>query len=295
MSRDRNHRGNRRKRSPPARGQSQDRSKRGPASEWARSPGGSSARDDSAAAEERAENHYMVRVGDRFDGGQLEVVRELGKGTFGRVVEMSERGSGALCAVKVVRAVSKYRDEAQVEADILREVQARLPSDSAVPICRLHRTFTERGHFCIRGNPTLALLTTSGSSLYDVLRRRRRQLEVGGGRSGVGAYFSLPRVAAIGADCFLALRSEAHVRSQPRLRDVLFGPREARRGGGGEDEPPGGARELQRLYELLLGCLEPLAGWSPMPQPMPQPGRRRETAQRRHGRWSRRQRPLQLL
>ena len=29
-------------------------------------------------------------------------------------------------------------------------------------------------------------------------------------------------------------RSEAHVRSQPRLRDVLFGPREARRGGGGE-------------------------------------------------------------
>ena len=56
-----------------------------------------------------------------------------------------------------------------------------------------------------RGNPTLALLTTSGSSLYDVLRRRRRQLEVGGGRSGVGAYFSLPRVAAIGADCFLAL------------------------------------------------------------------------------------------
>ena len=149
MSRDRNHRGNRRKRSPPARGQSQDRSKRGPASEWALSPGGSSARDDSAAAEERAENHYMVRVGDRFDGGQLEVVRELGKGTFGRVVEMSERGSGALCAVKVVRAVSKYRDEAQVEADILREVQARLPSDSAVPICRLHRTFTERGHFCI--------------------------------------------------------------------------------------------------------------------------------------------------
>mmetsp|Transcript_33144 Transcript_33144/g.104293 ORF Transcript_33144/g.104293 Transcript_33144/m.104293 type:complete len:149 (+) Transcript_33144:3-449(+) len=51
-------------------------------------------------------------------------------------------------------------------------------------------------------------------------------------------------------------RSEAHVRSQPRLRDVLYGLREARRGGGGEDEPPGGARELQRLYELLLGCLE---------------------------------------
>ena len=63
--------------------------------------------DDSEAAEERAEHHYMLRVGDEFDKGRYSVVGQLGKGTFGRVVEMFDTQEKSAVAVKVVRAVEK--------------------------------------------------------------------------------------------------------------------------------------------------------------------------------------------
>ena len=64
--------------------------------------------EDSEAAEERAEHHYIMHVGDEFDKGRYTVVRQLGKGTFGRVVEMWDTASKRTVAVKVVRAVEKY-------------------------------------------------------------------------------------------------------------------------------------------------------------------------------------------
>ena len=67
-------------------------------------PGSSS--DDSEAAEERAEHHYMLRVDDEFDKG-VYTAMQLGKGTFGRVVEMWDTVDKAAIAVKVVRAVEK--------------------------------------------------------------------------------------------------------------------------------------------------------------------------------------------
>ena len=63
--------------------------------------------DDSEAAEERSEHHYMLRVGDEFDHGRYTVVQQLGKGTFGRVVEMWDKTEKTAVAVKVVRAVEK--------------------------------------------------------------------------------------------------------------------------------------------------------------------------------------------
>ena len=68
-------------------------------------PGSSS--DDSEAAEERAEHHYMLRVDDEFDKGRYTVTMQLGKGTFGRVVEMVDTATGRPVAVKVVRAIDK--------------------------------------------------------------------------------------------------------------------------------------------------------------------------------------------
>ena len=41
-----------------------------------------------AQEEQRAERHYIMRVDDRFDGDRYRVIKQLGKGTFGRVVEM---------------------------------------------------------------------------------------------------------------------------------------------------------------------------------------------------------------
>ena len=78
-------------------------------------------------------------------GGRYRVVCELGRGTFGRVVECYdvERGDSALervglggwrgtfrpktsglYAVKVIRNVAKYVEDATIEADILRQINA---------------------------------------------------------------------------------------------------------------------------------------------------------------------------
>lgn len=70
-------------------------------------PGRSWSSDDSEAAEERAEHHYIMRTGDHFDKGRYSVVAQLGKGTFGRVVEMWDTAEKRAVAVKVIRAVEK--------------------------------------------------------------------------------------------------------------------------------------------------------------------------------------------
>lgn len=69
--------------------------------------GGGCSSDDSEAADERAENHYMLKTGDEFDKGRYTVQTQLGKGTFGRVVEMFDNVEKRSSAVKVVRAVEK--------------------------------------------------------------------------------------------------------------------------------------------------------------------------------------------
>jgi dual-specificity kinase len=192
---------NRKRSSPPGRGRSPPAKRRGGGG--VASDGGSSSCDKATEEEERAERHYMVRIGDKFDDGRYTVRAELGKGTFGRVVEMWDEKMRITVAVKVVRSISKYRDEAKIEAEILREVQDRIPDAGAgglraVPICRLLGTFVHRGHYCLA-------LEKLGSSLYDTLRRRRRRLQAAGSKEGVGQFFSLRRIQAIAADCFAAL------------------------------------------------------------------------------------------
>ena len=82
---------------------------------------------DSEERQERSERHYMLRVGDEFDGGRYRVVSQLGKGTFGRVVEMVDTATGRPVAVKVVRAIDKYAREAEIECELLQRVLSSLP------------------------------------------------------------------------------------------------------------------------------------------------------------------------
>ena len=142
----------------------------------------------SSADEERRERHYMVRSGDEFDGRYC-VKRELGKGTFGRVVEMFDKQEQRTVAVKVceavpnvamreehpsssqvVRAIEKYKHEAEIEANIIFTLQRMLPREHNFPIVRLQRCFDERGHYCL-------VLDPMGPSLYHRLRDIRHMLD----------------------------------------------------------------------------------------------------------------------
>ncbi len=166
--------------------------------------------DDSIAAEERAEYHYMLRKGDEFDKARYVVTRQLGKGTFGRVVEMWDAVEKRAIAVKVVRAVEKYAREAEIEAEILRDLQRTLPEGCDFPIVRLLRTFESRGHHCLA-------FEKLGPSLYSALKSARanfdaqqtaagaRSSEGPAPRAGPGSYFSLSQIACVAVNCLEAL------------------------------------------------------------------------------------------
>jgi len=169
----------------------------------------------SESSEERArsERHYMVRADDKFDCERYNVVKQLGKGTFGRVVEMWDEQERKSVAVKVVRAVDKYHREAEIESEILLEVQSGCSTE--LPIGHLLRTFASHGHFCL-------VFDKLGPSLYHALRSIRRDAERAAARKGArdhhekkplhaGRFFSLAQIARVARDCFRAL---AHLHSK---------------------------------------------------------------------------------
>jgi dual-specificity kinase len=48
-----------------------------------------------------------------------QIVRKIGEGTFGRVLECLDRDDRELVAIKVVRSSEKYREDAMIEIDVL--------------------------------------------------------------------------------------------------------------------------------------------------------------------------------
>ena len=156
-----------------------------------------------AQEEQRAERHYIMRVDDRFDGDRYRVIKQLGKGTFGRVVEMWDEQEQSHVAVKVVRAVEKYSREAEIEAEILRQVQKDAAPD--LPIGRLVRSFSSQGHCCL-------VFGKLGPSLYHALRGVKREAErrSRGKALHAGRFFSLAQISRVALDCFQAL---AHLHS----------------------------------------------------------------------------------
>ena len=182
--------------------------------------GGGHSSEDSEAAEERAEHHYMLRKGDEFDTGRYVVTQQLGKGTFGRVVEMWDTHEQRAVAVKVVRAVEKYAREAEIEADIIHELQRSLPS-KRFPIVVLHRTFESRGHYCLAFEKMGPSLLSALKGVRAAAAATAEPVATGSAgsshappperaRSGPSSHFSLGQIAAIAMDCFEAL---AHIHS----------------------------------------------------------------------------------
>jgi len=110
---------------------------------------------------------------------RYKVVRDVGLGTFGRVVECSDlrrsrrssnggrRGENDSVAIKIVRDVRRYYDSAVIEANIVGEVNRR--GGRGVSHCAiLHNAFTWNSHFCM-------VFESLGPSLYDFLKKHQYQ------------------------------------------------------------------------------------------------------------------------
>ncbi|KAG1358928.1 serine/threonine-protein kinase AFC2 [Cocos nucifera] len=86
----------------------------------------------------------------------------MGEGTFGQVLECWDREGKEMVAIKVVRAIRKYREAAMIEIDVLQQLGKHDRSGNRC--VQLRNWFDYRNHICI-------VFEKLGPSLYDFLRK----------------------------------------------------------------------------------------------------------------------------
>lgn len=91
-----------------------------------------------------------------------QIVKLLGQGTFGKVVEAFDKRKGTRCAVKIIRAVPKYRDASRIELRVLSTLACNDKFNRNKCI-HLRDCFDFRNHICI-------VTDLLGQSVFDFLK-----------------------------------------------------------------------------------------------------------------------------
>lgn len=107
--------------------------------------------------------HFSWRKGMVL-AGRYQLLRALGDGTFGRVVLAHDRHEDTEVAVKIIRDVKRYMENAKIEARILKAIHKADP-DGISRCARMYGTFVhEARYYCLVFEPL-------GVSLYKFLKR----------------------------------------------------------------------------------------------------------------------------
>ncbi|KAJ3043021.1 Dual specificity protein kinase clk3 [Rhizophlyctis rosea] len=93
------------------------------------------------------EGHYIVTVNEDLTP-RFKILRLLGQGTFGKVVEAFDRHTRERVAIKIIRAIQKYRDASKIEIKVLNALKARDPQNTKRCI-HLSECFDYRNHICM--------------------------------------------------------------------------------------------------------------------------------------------------
>ncbi|KOS13653.1 cmgc clk protein kinase [Malassezia pachydermatis] len=93
------------------------------------------------------DGHIIVREGD-YITPRYQIRRLLGQGTFGKVVQCYDRKQHRDVAIKVIRAIQKYRDASQIEIRVLKCLRQNDPSNKYRCV-QLLETLDFRNHVCI--------------------------------------------------------------------------------------------------------------------------------------------------
>ncbi|KAJ3716003.1 CMGC/CLK protein kinase [Lentinula raphanica] len=107
------------------------------------------------------EGHYII-VPDDMIYKRYRTVRLLGQGTFGKVVEAIDTLTNNRVAIKIIRAIPKYRDASRIEVRVLRELKKKDPLNTNKCI-HLLDTFDHRNHVCL-------VSELLGMCVYDFLK-----------------------------------------------------------------------------------------------------------------------------
>ncbi|CAK9086084.1 unnamed protein product [Durusdinium trenchii] len=148
------------------------RRRRSPETEYSSSSGsasssGSGAKKKSADSDKDEIVHFSwskgQKMGDKKEYSRYQVQKLLGDGTFGRVLLCHDSKQDQEVAVKVIRDVRRYAENAKIEADILRDIKKADPHGKRTRSAIMFDTFLFNAHFCL-------VFEVCGCSLYDFLK-----------------------------------------------------------------------------------------------------------------------------
>ncbi|KAG9005808.1 dual specificity protein kinase kns1 [Tulasnella sp. JGI-2019a] len=114
------------------------------------------------------DGYYIINANDVIGNPpRYRIIRLLGQGTFGKVVEAWDCINRTRVAVKIIRAIPKYRDASKIEIRVLRTLKLRDPTNLNKCI-HLEEWFDYRNHICI-------VTELLGLCIYDFLRENEFQ------------------------------------------------------------------------------------------------------------------------
>ncbi|KAL8137905.1 hypothetical protein V2J09_003906 [Rumex salicifolius] len=109
------------------------------------------------------DGHYVFELGENLTP-RYKILKKLGEGTFGQVLNCFDRETRENVAIKVIRSLKKYRDAAMTEINVLRKLERHNGHTNGC--VQIQNWFDYRSHICI-------VFEMLGPSIFDFLRRNR--------------------------------------------------------------------------------------------------------------------------
>ncbi|KAI9137318.1 kinase-like domain-containing protein [Paraphysoderma sedebokerense] len=110
-----------------------------------------------------SDGHYIITPNEELTS-RYTITRLLGQGTFGRVAECYDHYTGSKVAVKIIRAIPKYREAAAIEIKVLELIKKQ----RGMHCIELLHWFDYRNHICM-------VFPLLGSSVFDFLKSNQFQ------------------------------------------------------------------------------------------------------------------------
>ncbi|GMF04817.1 unnamed protein product [Ambrosiozyma monospora] len=94
------------------------------------------------------DGHYIINPGSLFANDRYQIQSLLGQGTFGKVIKAYDRYQDDIVAIKIIRAIPKYREASKIELRVLSMLKKHDPTNENQCI-HLRECFDFRDHVCI--------------------------------------------------------------------------------------------------------------------------------------------------
>ncbi|KAI8077745.1 kinase-like domain-containing protein [Halteromyces radiatus] len=112
------------------------------------------------------DGHFIFKPNESLTQ-RYKMMRLLGQGTFGKVIECYDRVKQCHCAIKVIRAIQKYRDASKIEIRVLNVLREHDPLNLNNCI-HLVEWFDYENHICM-------VFELLGQSVFDFLKANHFQ------------------------------------------------------------------------------------------------------------------------